>query len=130
MARYLQRQLLQHQQQPHQQQYQPSDQQQQHQPTHPPHNVGGGWKHIGAPAPKAHNDFTAGGVAPATNAYPNYQQQQQPQQQYPQQQQQHQQHQQYQQQVQVWLYGFIVWLCLALAPMQQKLLLLLSLLST
>ncbi|XP_043071319.1 putative cyclin-dependent serine/threonine-protein kinase DDB_G0272797/DDB_G0274007 isoform X10 [Drosophila grimshawi] len=95
-----QQQQQQQQQQPHQQQYQPSYQQQQHQPTHPPHNVGGGWKHIGAPAPKAHNDFTAGGVAPATNAYPNYQQQQQPQQQYPQQQQQHQQHQQYQQQPQ------------------------------
>ncbi|EDV96021.1 putative mediator of RNA polymerase II transcription subunit 26 isoform X8 [Drosophila grimshawi] len=99
-AHYPQQQQQQQQQQPHQQQYQPSYQQQQHQPTHPPHNVGGGWKHIGAPAPKAHNDFTAGGVAPATNAYPNYQQQQQPQQQYPQQQQQHQQHQQYQQQPQ------------------------------
>ncbi|XP_023169926.2 mediator of RNA polymerase II transcription subunit 15 isoform X3 [Drosophila hydei] len=61
-------------------QQQPSYQQQQQQPHRAAGNVAGGWKHIGAPTPKSHSDFTAGGVAP-------YQQQQQQQQQQYQQQQ-------------------------------------------
>ncbi|KRF84354.1 uncharacterized protein Dvir_GJ12133, isoform C [Drosophila virilis] len=59
-----------------QQQYQPTYQQQQQPPIHAVDNAGAGWKHIGAPAPKTHSDFNAGGVAPAT-AYAPYQQQQQ-----------------------------------------------------
>ncbi|XP_034481105.1 putative cyclin-dependent serine/threonine-protein kinase DDB_G0272797/DDB_G0274007 isoform X6 [Drosophila innubila] len=81
-----QQQQQQQQQQPQQQHYQPTYQQQQQQPIHAVDNVGGGWKHIGAPSPKTHSDFTAAGVAP-TAAYPSYQQQQQQQQQYPHQQQ-------------------------------------------
>ncbi|XP_034481101.1 mediator of RNA polymerase II transcription subunit 15-like isoform X3 [Drosophila innubila] len=77
-----QQQQQQQQQQPQQQHYQPTYQQQQQQPIHAVDNVGGGWKHIGAPSPKTHSDFTAAGVAP-TAAYPSYQQQQQQQQQYP-----------------------------------------------
>ncbi|KAL7734714.1 hypothetical protein ACLKA6_011004 [Drosophila palustris] len=86
-AQYPQQQQ-QHYQPTYQQQQQQPQQQQQQQPIHAVDNVGGGWKHIGAPMPKAHNDFTAGGVAPATAAYPSYQQQQH--QQYPHQQQQQQ----------------------------------------
>ncbi|XP_037723037.1 titin isoform X1 [Drosophila subpulchrella] len=62
-------------------------------------NVGGGWKHIGAPLPKSRSEFTAGG-----GDYPPFQgspqQQQQPSYQQPQQQQQQQQYGGYQQQQQ------------------------------
>ncbi|XP_030570565.1 mediator of RNA polymerase II transcription subunit 15 isoform X4 [Drosophila novamexicana] len=76
-ASYPQQQQQQQQQLPpqQQQQYQPTYQQQQQPPIHAVDNAGAGWKHIGAPAPKTHSDFNAGGVAPTT-AYAPYQQQQ------------------------------------------------------
>ncbi|XP_070141544.1 uncharacterized protein [Drosophila kikkawai] len=52
-------------------------------------NVGGGWKHIGAPQAKSHSDYNIGGAAPTGGAYPPFQQQQQHQPSYQQQQQQY-----------------------------------------
>ncbi|XP_070136737.1 uncharacterized protein [Drosophila bipectinata] len=59
----------------------------QQEPLQAGNNVGGGWKHIGAPQPKAHNEFTVPGSGSGSGVgslpqqqyhqQPNYQQQQQ-----------------------------------------------------
>ncbi|XP_044570600.1 vacuolar protein-sorting-associated protein 36 isoform X14 [Drosophila ananassae] len=41
-------------------------------------NVGGGWKHIGAPQPKNHNEFTVPGSGSGVGSLPQQQYQQQP----------------------------------------------------
>ncbi|KQS43745.1 uncharacterized protein Dere_GG15415, isoform D [Drosophila erecta] len=54
-------------------------------PLQAANNVGGGWKHIGAPQPKSRSEFTAGQGAypPFQGSYQQQPQQQQQQQQYP-----------------------------------------------
>ncbi|XP_043064891.1 uncharacterized protein LOC108087473 [Drosophila ficusphila] len=81
------------QQQANQQANYPGNQYQSNYPQEPlqaGNNVGGGWKHIGAPLPKTRSDYTAGGRGGSQPPFPgSQQQQQQPYYQQPQQQQQY-----------------------------------------